>query len=364
LPSFTASPVSISAGQKTTLSWDVSGATEVTIEPGIGSSGSSGSLQLSPAANTTYTLTATNEIGSSTGTVNVTVKPVVTGKADLVITDVWYDGMLRYQIKNQGDAASAGSRSYLYVNDLFGSDSYVPPLAPGEEMIDKFSNYTWRRDPSTLEFTTEGKVEQKAPTTYAKVCADGGNAVNESNKGNNCATLILGSTFTYDFLVEAPLAKWKSSGGDLTWPMTAHETKGAAYRIPLARTLVMCPQQVSNGWILGRFAETYFPLESRTPTTRPFEVPGNAKFSAQVGFGLDFKSTDGVRVALGYTDDIGSVVFFPKMDVYSDGKMQTYEADLSALAGKKTEFILWVEAKDSPEGDCVRWVEPRIIQAP
>jgi hypothetical protein len=32
------------------------------------------------------------------------------------------------------------------------------------------------------------------------------------------------------------------------------------------------------------------------------------------------------------------------------------------MAGKKTEFILRVEAKDSPEGDCVRWVEPKIVQ--
>ena len=27
------------------------------------------------------------------------------------------------------------------------------------------------------------------------------------------------------------------------------------------------------------------------------------------------------------------------------------------------EFILRVEAKDSPEGDCVRWKEPKIVQA-
>ena len=53
---FTASPGSIDSGQRTTLSWDVSGVATVTIQPEIGSVGPSGSLQLSPPATITYTL--------------------------------------------------------------------------------------------------------------------------------------------------------------------------------------------------------------------------------------------------------------------------------------------------------------------
>jgi len=358
--SFTATPTNISLGQRTTLSWDVSGATTVTIEPEIGSSGSSGWLQLSPAANTTYTLTATNEAGNSTSTVTVTVKPAATGKPDLVITEIWFTGVLYYKIKNQGDASSTGSRSYLYVNGPQGANSYVPSLAPGEEKTDSFSNYIWNVDPSAPVVTSAPQQDQ--PTTYVKVCADGENTVDESDKGNNCTTKIWGPTFTYEFAKQAHLAKWQSDAGDLKLPMATSDKKGAI--LVQYNDLVMCPQQVRNGWIQGRFADFYTDPETGATRSREIKVPAQAKFTAKVGFGQYTTSTDGVLVAFGYLDTTGSVALFPKIDVYSDGTWRLYEIDLSDMAGKKTEFILWVEAKDSPEGDCVRWVEPKIVQEP
>jgi hypothetical protein len=122
----------------------------------------------------------------------------------------------------------------------------------------------------------------------------------------------------------------------------------------------MCPEKVSNGWIMGRFADYY--SELGMTLSREIKVPANSKFVAELGFKKGTTSSDGVRVAFGYLDETFSLVLFPKMDVNSDGKLHTYEVDLDALGGKKTEFFLWVEAKNSPEGDCVRWVNPRIIQ--
>jgi len=94
---------------------------------------------------------------------------------------------------------------------------------------------------------------------------------------------------------------------------------------------------------------------------RAFTIPQKVKFTAKVGFAPGVKSSDGVRFALGYIDDMGSIVFFPKMDVNSDGQMHDYEIDLSDMAGKKTEFFILVEAKNSPDGDCVRVLEPKIV---
>lgn len=72
-------PSTIDPGQSAVLEWDVIGASELTIAPAINSGGSSsisqGSEQVSPAATTTYTLTATNSFGSrvtSSATVTVT----------------------------------------------------------------------------------------------------------------------------------------------------------------------------------------------------------------------------------------------------------------------------------------------------
>jgi hypothetical protein len=61
---FTASPGEIKIGASTILSWNVSGATDVTIDHGIGSVPISDATRVYPSANTTYTLTATNEAGS------------------------------------------------------------------------------------------------------------------------------------------------------------------------------------------------------------------------------------------------------------------------------------------------------------
>jgi hypothetical protein len=127
--SFTASPESIVSGQRSTLSWDVSGATEISIEPGvgIGTLGASGSLQLSPPNTITYTLTATNKAGSTTGSATITVTPAVTGKPDLVITDVSLVAETVYfTIKNQGDAPAGQTWTDLYVYGTGGGDTRHP----------------------------------------------------------------------------------------------------------------------------------------------------------------------------------------------------------------------------------------------
>jgi hypothetical protein len=68
---FTASPSSISLGDSTNLSWNVSNATSVTIDNGVGAVGSTGSTVVLPLGTTTYTLTASNSAGSSTAIASV-----------------------------------------------------------------------------------------------------------------------------------------------------------------------------------------------------------------------------------------------------------------------------------------------------
>jgi uncharacterized protein YkwD/chitodextrinase len=73
ISSFAASPSSITAGQSTTLTWSVTGATTVTIDSGIGDVTNLTSKVVSPGATTTYTLTATNAAGSATARATVSV---------------------------------------------------------------------------------------------------------------------------------------------------------------------------------------------------------------------------------------------------------------------------------------------------
>lgn len=72
IESFNANPETVISGENITLSWSVSDAIHVTITPEIGEVELSGSTSVSPAENTTYTLTATNKDGENvTGVVTV-----------------------------------------------------------------------------------------------------------------------------------------------------------------------------------------------------------------------------------------------------------------------------------------------------
>lgn len=72
--SFDADPDAIGKGESSSLTWSVSGASKVSIEPGIGTVGLTGSQSISPDETTTYTLTATNEFGSTDATKVVLVR--------------------------------------------------------------------------------------------------------------------------------------------------------------------------------------------------------------------------------------------------------------------------------------------------
>jgi peptidoglycan-associated lipoprotein len=70
---FVAEPSTIVRGESSTLRWNVSNASEVTIDNGIGTVQPMGSRQVSPTANTTYRLTAKGPGGDAISAVTVAV---------------------------------------------------------------------------------------------------------------------------------------------------------------------------------------------------------------------------------------------------------------------------------------------------
>jgi hypothetical protein len=182
--SFIASPSSISLGSSTTLSWNVSNATSITIDNGVGAVGSTGSTLVSPAMSTNYILTATNAAGLfyMTVTVLVTGAPA-SGQPDLIIGDISRSGdKISYTIKNQGDATAGPSTSTVLVDGVMAANDSVGSLAPGESRTETFTGYTY-----ACTFPGDAIV----------VKADTGNAVVERSEANNSYTeswscLILG----------------------------------------------------------------------------------------------------------------------------------------------------------------------------
>ena len=71
--SFSASPSTIGSGQSSSLIWNTTNATSVTIDNGVGSQPVSGSTSVHPTVTTTYTLTATGSGGTLTAQATVTV---------------------------------------------------------------------------------------------------------------------------------------------------------------------------------------------------------------------------------------------------------------------------------------------------
>jgi hypothetical protein len=172
---FVANPPVISAGGSTTLGWNVSNATSVTIDNGVGPVSSAGTAVVSPAASTNYTLTATNAAGwtSLTFTVVVGAAPAA-GMPDLIITDIVRSAaIVSYTIKNQGDAAAGPSTSTLLVDGATVANDSVGSVAAGESKTETFAGYTYS---CTL------------PSDSLVVKADTGSTVVESSEANNSYT--------------------------------------------------------------------------------------------------------------------------------------------------------------------------------
>lgn len=117
--SFFANPSSVAAaGQSATLSWNVSGATTVRIDPGVGSVNNvSGSVSVTPSTSTTYVLTATNGSGSVTKSTMVTVggAPAPITGAPKIISQVVDGGAWQSTIVvvNRGSTVATASLAFF-----------------------------------------------------------------------------------------------------------------------------------------------------------------------------------------------------------------------------------------------------------
>ena len=118
--SFNANKSSIEEGETAILTWTTTNASSVTISPGVGSVAASGSTTVTPAATTTYTLTANGKSGnqaSSTETITVTprIPPTISiGEATIKrgqSTSISWDapGAVQVTISDVGNVGNSGT---------------------------------------------------------------------------------------------------------------------------------------------------------------------------------------------------------------------------------------------------------------
>jgi len=157
---FYANRLIITHGEPVTLSWDVIGATNVTIAP-IGQVNAKDTINLNPANTTTYVITATNAAGKSTAGITVTVQPslpagqtsggmiilkAIPEESGSLVRGTGYLDYTKIETACAGDTTlNMASRAFLSF-DI----SSIPDNAIIEEAILDLSDYTQYGDPSYM----------------------------------------------------------------------------------------------------------------------------------------------------------------------------------------------------------------------
>ena len=149
--SFTATPTLIFVGDSSTLTWSVTGATTLSIAPGIGSVLDKTSQVVTPTQTTTYTLTLN---GSVSAQVTVTVLP-----ASFAATDSMTTGRDRptATLLQDGKVLIAGGWGSS------GSSNILSPLIQSAEQF----------DPATGQFVATGSMTDKRGSHTATLLQDG-----------------------------------------------------------------------------------------------------------------------------------------------------------------------------------------------
>jgi len=363
--SFTAEPALVNPGKPVTLTWNVANATDVSIQPNIGSVSPSGSKVIMPMATTTYMIVAKGPGGEATQSVSITITDLVGGKPDLMVTEIWIDlQTVYYTVKNTGGDMPKGTRAYLWVGTLQRANDYVEKMAAGESRTYPFSGYAWnyKFDP----------VPGQGPVSYTlKVCVDVENDIAELDEGNNCLSRTYGNRFIYEFTDKAHMADWANSNTDmLTCPMIPGDPKGAAF-VPMQSVemedgqlyypaLCLYPPSAPGGWIQGKFGEFY--VDPGGTRSRPLQIPENTRFTAKVGFRNGAPVTEGASVTLSTINEAGSITPLQTLNIKKDGQLKSFEVDLSGWQGKKVQFTIRVEGRDAGGVDWVVLIDPKIIQ--
>jgi hypothetical protein len=183
---FRAVPSTIKVGESSNLVWETENAEKVVIS-GIGQVNPTGSLSVSPAVTTTYTITLTNALGEINSTVTVTVNPagsaprvsaftaapIEIGEGESTTLTWQVDGADSVEITDLGTVASSGSavvrpietRTYtLTAKNQYGTEtaSITVKVQPSARILSFTASPSQSQrpgDPVRLSWSTSGAVE-------------------------------------------------------------------------------------------------------------------------------------------------------------------------------------------------------------
>jgi len=194
---FSASPASITSGSSSTLSASFAGGTGI-VSPGSLTIASGGSVAVSPAATTTYTLTVTNAAGSATTTSTaVTVTSSGTTSASLGANLGWVNDWdptqpfadAMKQARKFGSTSSPSDESATV-------DANGWPAQDAGVLITANNQGSWTLGSYALSFTGQATVKAAYDTNVSV-----GAVTYNSSSNTSTATVTVGSGYKYIALV-------------------------------------------------------------------------------------------------------------------------------------------------------------------
>jgi len=341
--SFTANPGSITAGDSSTLSWNVSNATGVTIDPGVGAVDPIGNASVWPAATTLYTLTASN----ATGWVSQTISVVASG-GEIADTTPPSIPMLLSPVV----AAVLPQKTAPWSFDW--ADSSDPESGIKQYQIQAFRPAA---PPFIDAYSTNSNYSKVVEVAYPYISNWRWKVRAQNNAGlwsdwSAERTFNVEPRVAYDFVEKAPTAYWWSKvGEELTFPGDLNDAKGfACYRNNIqlndghtyAKVLETHPRWENNGWISGKYSSV--------------SVPSGAKLKVKFGF-IKNATAGNVSFRIG---KMSAAAVFNQVSAYADG-VKEMEINLDAYAGQTIDFNLGVNAEGSSGQDWAAWVEAKIV---
>jgi len=368
---FTVSPNTVPQGQSVTLTWDISDATRISLQPEIGAIPNVGTRSVTPMVTTTYQVTASNDAGATRSEATVNVTAPLAGSPDLTVVDVWLEGtMIYYRIKNAGRIDTPPTYTNLYVDNLFppmGGSSFVDVLKPGQEKVLTFSSYQWPYSADTGGVSSWNPdadmiFDPSLQNHTVKVCADAKNEAAESDDANNCMYKIWGNLWDYDLLAISHLPNYYNSWDKIGYMEGLNESDKKGAHIKMSDgSLEMVPESKPQGFIRGKWGVFYTDIYGVT-RMYPIKVPPKLQFKARVGLSNYAQGSDGVTFKLGFLDSMDTLRFLGEKKMTAPGVFEDWTVDLSDQQGTYGYFLLQVDAGNSPTNDFAIWKEARLAQ--
>jgi peptidoglycan-associated lipoprotein len=137
-----ANPTTVNKGESSTLTWNSTDATQLSIDPGVGTVTAEGSTKVTPSDSTTYTITATGPGGSATANAAVSVNAPAPAPAPAATPIPFEQG----------------------VHDAYFDYDRADIRADARDMLSQTAEYL--KANASLRVTIEGHCDERGSTEY------------------------------------------------------------------------------------------------------------------------------------------------------------------------------------------------------